>query len=687
MSQVRFLFGVHNHQPVGNFEYVLENTYNYSYKPFIDLLYLYPQVKFSLHCSGILWDYFIEKHPDFIDKIKEMVERGQIEIVSGGYYEPILSAIPQKDRINQIKMMNSFIYEMFGVKPQGLWLTERIWEQSIVKDIVDTGIKYTLVDDYHFYSAGLPKKELDGYYVTEEEGRVLYIFPISQTLRYYIPFKLVEEVIEFFKRFSVVHTSEIKGITMFDDGEKFGGWPKTYEHVYKDGWLKNFLVKILENNNWLSTSTYSEFLQLQKPKGRIYLPTASYFEMGEWTLPQESQEMFEDLLKEIESHPHKEKFLQFMRGGYWKNFLSKYPESNNMHKKMLFVSEKINNFRKNGKKQLKETIKNLYKSQCNCAYWHGVFGGLYLPHLREAIYEHLIKAEKFLFQENTLEKMDFDKDGIEEIVAETKNSEFVIKPSYGGSLIEYDLKNFDKNLLNVLSRKKEAYHRKLLEFDRRNGAVDLSEVKTIHDLVLSKEPNLSKYLYYDWHARYSFLDHFLHSDTKFENFVKCQYGEVGDFTIEPYTIEEVDKENMTVVLYRNGNVWVGDKRLPIKVVKEYVFGDSIACNYSIINESNQKVELWFLTQVNLMIPPPPQKMFGENFLDKWISEDKNKGYKIEISTSEKTNFWSFPIETISLSESGFERTYQGSCVAINYKFSLKEREKFSFKLKLEVNEI
>ena len=39
-------------------------------------------------------------------------------------------------------------------------------------------------------------------------------------------------------------------------------------------------------------------------------------------------------------------------------------------------------------------IDHLYRSQCNDAYWHGVFGGLYLNHLREAAYSNLLRAER-----------------------------------------------------------------------------------------------------------------------------------------------------------------------------------------------------------------------------------------------------------------------------------------------------
>jgi len=679
MSHVYFLLCIHNHQPVGNFESVIEEAYQKAYKPFIDIMYDYPEFKFALHCSGILWDYFLEKHPEYIEIVKKMIERKQVELVSGGYYEPILSSIPQKDRVGQIKMMNEFLKKTFNVQPQGLWLTERIWEQTVVKDIVDAGIKYTLVDDYVFYCAGINRienPELTDYYVTEEEGRILYVFPISQTLRYYIPFKPVEEVIQLLSKF--VRQNEIISLTMGDDGEKFGIWPKTYEHVYKDGWLKKFVEQVLKNSQWLKTTTFSEFVNLKPPKQKIYLPTASYFEMGEWCLPTSTQEMFENLIKNLDNIPNNQVIRQFLRGGYWKNFLSKYPESNNMHKKMLFLSEKIQRVKD------KKLVQTFYKSQCNCAYWHGVFGGLYLPHLREAVYQNLINVEKQIVKNGVYCK-DFDKDTQDEILVSSEKFSLYIKSSYGGSIYELDLKQYDKNLLNVLSRKKEAYHKRLIEFESNNAKIDPQQVKTIHDLVLVKEEGLSKKLYYDWYQRYSFLDHFLHPDTKFENFYKCQYGEQGNFTIEKYEIEKINKKNLEVILSRIGNVWVKENNFPVKITKKFVVNDEencVSCEYKIENLSDTKIELWFLSEINMLVFCPQQNLFQEIETDVYKFVDEAKKFEVEVKTDQKKLFWIFPIETISLSEAGFERTYQGLCVAISSKFSLAKEEIYNTKIGL-----
>ena len=112
MKRINFIFGIHNHQPIGNFDFVFEETYNKSYLPFIEVLEKFPSVKMAIHFTGILLDWVIENRPELIVKIKNMVDRGQLEILTGGYYEPILSVIPEKDRLGQIRKLTEKIKEI-----------------------------------------------------------------------------------------------------------------------------------------------------------------------------------------------------------------------------------------------------------------------------------------------------------------------------------------------------------------------------------------------------------------------------------------------------------------------------------------------------------------------------------------------------------------------------------------------
>ncbi len=691
MFQTTFLLGIHNHQPIGNFPEIFEMGYRKAYYPFLEVMKEYPDIKWSLHLSGILWDFIIEKHPEYVEDVKKMVERGQLELLSGGYYEPILAVIPDRDKLSQIKKLNDFIKDTFGQTPRGVWLTERIWEPSLPKVLNDAGIEYTLVDDYHFLSSGYDPDGLTGYYVTEESGCKIDIFPISQKLRYYIPFEEVEKSIDLFKSNGKFNSS----LTMGDDGEKFGMWPKTYEHVYgksgssKSGWLNKFLNAIKNSGAWLKTATFSEFLKTKPATGRIYLPTTSYFEMSEWSLPSGAQSEMERVVENLSRINDGAIIRKYVRGGFWRNFLTKYDESNNMHKKMLYVSEKIaikgekekkRKRKKTNKTQspnlsISQSLEHLYAAQCNCAYWHGVFGGLYLPHLRRAVYEELIRAEKHIAPKKAdISLYDINKDGRDEIIYESPSQNLYVSPHSGGVVYEWDIMDPPVNVLNVLTRRYEAYHKKLKEY-----AAKKESGLSIHDITRHKEKNLENYLNYDWYNRASLIDHFIHPDTKFEDFTKCKYGEQGDFAIESYQHEI---NNDTIKLSRNGKVWINDNVSDVLLEKIIKPGAdcSVTVNYRIKNLSGENASFTFGSEQNFAFFAGFGKTEEDGITEREFI-DSASGIKLILAASSPFNLWAFPIETISLSEDGFERTLQGGCILISWKFELSPQETKNFEIK------
>src|SRR5436189_226731 len=138
MDKVHFLFGVHNHQPIGNFEFVFEKAYQQAYLPFLDAMERHPRLHWNLHDPGILWDR----------------------------------------------------------------------------------LEYTLLDDSHFLMAGMTEAQLDGSFITEEQGLGVKLLQISKSLRYAIPFRDPGETLNVLRRF--VTPTGYRALTMFDDGEKFG---------------------------------------------------------------------------------------------------------------------------------------------------------------------------------------------------------------------------------------------------------------------------------------------------------------------------------------------------------------------------------------------------------------------------------------------------------------------------------
>ncbi|MGZ6203249.1 MAG: glycoside hydrolase family 38 N-terminal domain-containing protein [Thermodesulfobacteriota bacterium] len=284
MYKVAFLFCVHNHQPVGNFLHIIENAYQKAYLPFIEVLKKYPFMKVSIHYTGILWEFFKEHHPGFLETLRDMVQKEQLEMMTGGYYEPILAVIPDVDKVGQIKKLTQTIEEEMGVTPRGMWLAERVWEPHLPKYLNEAGVEYVTIDDYHFKKSGLRGEELYGYYLTEEDGNVLKVFPGNETLRYIIPFHPPQETLEYLSK----HRGSSGAAIFADDGEKFGVWPYTYHSVFEEGWLERFFELIGNNLDWIEPMHLGDYAIRERPPGRIYLSSSSYMEMDEWNLPTEA---------------------------------------------------------------------------------------------------------------------------------------------------------------------------------------------------------------------------------------------------------------------------------------------------------------------------------------------------------------------------------------------------------------
>ncbi len=671
MGRIRFILGIHAHQPVGNLPEVFAEAYRRSYVPFLDVLSEFPQVPFALHYSGVLFDWLEATHPEFLDRLAGFIARGQVELLTGGYYEPILAAIPDADKVGQIQRMTSYLASRFGVRPRGMWLAERVWEPHLAKPIAEAGVEYVILDDNHFKAAGLPDAALIGYYLTEEQGVRLALFPISQRLRYLIPFREPAETIAYLRERASLAPGGLA--VMADDAEKFGGWPGTHDWVYQRGWLKRFLQALQEHADWLDLGTFSQALA-DPPRGRIYLPTTSYTEMAEWALPTEAGISFEAARARLDGLPFAEDLRPFLRGGFWRNFLVKYPEANTLHKKMLRVSHQVHALPTRSRKRA-GALRELWQGQCNDAYWHGVFGGLYLPHLRHAVFQHLIRAERAL--EDTrrggeavrIETLDWDADGSAEALLLSPHLGLVVEPARGGGVIALDARAKAFNLGNTFTRRPEAYHWKLAATVRREG----EGAATIHEERGAKEEGLADLLHYDAYRRGSFLDHWLSSSATVLDLNRQGIG--TGLALTAYD-SRISREGRTPVLLLHGRAEQAGASL--RVHKRFRLAPDaprLAVEYRL--EPDGIIEpVRFGVELNLAfyMGPPPDRVVEINgeraadpslfavaetsgvrevrIVDAWL------GLAAHLRLDPPGMLWRCPVQTISQSEAGYERVAQ-----------------------------
>ncbi len=678
-NSTKLLFGIHMHQPVDNFDWVIEHAVEVCYAPFFEVMSRYPEFRFSVHCSGWLMEQIQELHPKLYSQILTLAKNGSIEFFSAGYYEPILSVISSEDRVAQIELLNSSIKSDFNQKAEGSWLTERVWESSLIPDLCKAGIKYTVMDDYHFQCAGFDEETLDGYYMSEEGGEKIGLFPINKKLRYAIPFLSVESAINTIKSFN---TNENSAAVIFDDAEKFGMWPQTYEWVYEKGWLEHFVQAVLLDKS-IETMHFDEYYKKEKPRGIAYLPNVSYYEMGEWSLKADDALRLESFKEEMGEERYDKEGVKFLKGGIWKNFFVKYEESNRIHKRMLELSKARSGVNHS------DFDLALYKSQANDALWHGVFGGLYLPNLRDNVYTHIIEAENIRYDKKILLVSDENElDGYEKVKAITKKYIFRFDSAHGGQLVEFDSREHCFNWQNSLTRRKEAYHRKILqETEPDVQPVSTDGIDTIHNMDIEIDEECKHSIIYDWYLKNSFIDHISDMDFNVDNFKYCNFREYGDFANQAF---ELVSKNKKLVFSRDGGIYLPQK-YSTKLQKSYTIKNNgfdfeirlsskISDKFNYILEHNFHFSDYENIKVNGKSLEEKESISACNILE---IEDSELGEKIIIKLNQTFELYYFQLKTVSQSEKGFDLTVQGVSFAMSIPFS----EEMFLKGSLEVVDV
>jgi len=654
---ISLLLGVHAHQPVGNFDAVLEDAHVRCYGPFLRTVYRYPEFRFAVHFSGWLLAKLLEDHPDDMALLKTMVARGQVEMFGGGDCEPVLAAIPYRDRVGQIEALSHKLLGHFGAEAQGAWLTERVFMPTVVPALADCGMCYVTVDDYHFLCAGKAEGELDGYYTTEEDGRRIDLFPISESLRYRLPFSPAHE--------AVSHIEELarhgqRAAVYFDDIEKFGIWPETYAWVYEKGWLAQFIEGVLASP-LIRTETYANFHAREATRGIVYLPSTSYIEMNEWSLPAPAAAIYDELVEREKRDGRYALSKPFVRGGIWQNFFTRYPESNWMHKRMLNLSMRLAALPE--AQQSAALTDLLYRAQANDAYWHGLFGGLYLPHLRREVYGNLLALEAALDQRAprpAISDSDIDYDGIDERFLRNAKAQVVIKLDSHFSICEFDAYALCHNFGDSLTQRDEHYYRKLSQAAQAPATTSGKGIASAHDRVTFKHTVIAADMVPDARPRRLFMDQWTrpdgsalwpayHPGTNGTMAAPLDGGEVCKRFV-------LDGDQLTVI-YRFDGVIGGRFETELNIAMPSCDGYSgryILADGSIPGGLGQALSLVDANQLTL--------------------DDRELKGALRLKGSRAINIAASPHYTVSQSEAGFEKIMQAACLRLSWPIDAAEQE-------------
>lgn len=675
---MRFIFCLHHHVPEGQFEDVIERTFQNAYAPTLEAIHEHPGVKVVLHHSGGLLEWLLKRHPEYVERVSSLVERGQVELLSSPIYEPILSAIPERERVAQIRAHQDLLVGTFGVAPRGAWLAERVWEPSLPKVLAEAGIEYVPLDDTPFLRVGFSEKRLYESYVTEDEGLPVRVFPTPQRLRALIPFAKPEEVVT---RLLKRHTLGARVAVFADDGEKFGAWPGTTRPVRDGRWLSRFFALLLGEPDRIQTCTFADYVDSTPPAGAVYLPTGANRALLEWSISPAAQRRHHRLRTRLEQEG--DGADRMLGIGYWRNFLVRYPEANWMHKRGLDLSRRLSALEARGAdpERLDTARRHLWRSQCHTAYWHGAFGGLYMPHLRKAVHRNLLAAWSILDDLEhgggaflRLSDRDIDLDGRDEVLLENRHVALTFTPEDGGALVAIDVKRRGVNLLDVVARREEAYHKAI-----RENVADAqgSLAEPIDSRIRGGSDPFAKNLNYDPFPLYSFRDHLLPADTNLRSL-----KDLRSLSAPPARSRmSWQREEEGTILFRTA-FRAGDK--PV-VLERTVSLDPdrpclrVAWRVETVEGLPDRTD-GFATELALGAPgvDPAGRVFETNggsptgfdlaeetnAVDRFRCAEAGVPIVFTVRLTPAARLIRFPIETVSLSETGTECIFQGARVFV-----------------------
>jgi 4-alpha-glucanotransferase len=433
MQRSMVIIGAYNLMPEGTEEAAFEETYQICWRPFLSVLYRFPDIAAVLHYSGTVLHWLDSRHPEFVMLLKEMILRKQIELLGGGFFAPILPLIPGPDRLGQVERLTTYIRRSFSRRPRGCWLTDYAWEPNLASSLQSCGFDYTFLTEKHFRIAGVGPKDLGPPVMTEDQGRSLLIFPVFDALESFPkPQTFVEALSGLSSR-----VGDQQLYSLFFPGESARALWAASGLESPDVFFESSFAALQRELLQFETTTPSRYLKGARDFGRAYFPGCASAMLMERSMPA-AQTAKTDSPPAIVGSPRR--------------LLLRHEESLALYAKMHYVRILVGQLR--GDKSRKKTAQEeLWKGQCGGAYWRGPGGGIAKLAVRSAAYSALIESEKITRQRGSFSPgiitADMDFDGAKEIMYQGADINAYVQLR-GACLSEFDSFKTRTNYVDVM---------------------------------------------------------------------------------------------------------------------------------------------------------------------------------------------------------------------------------------------
>ena len=447
-AKISLVLGSHAHVPYGSDTSEFEKAYAGLVRPFITGLYKYPNIQAALHYSGVLLHWIERSHPEMFMSIEDMVNRKQVEILGGGFYEPMLPIIPQQDKIGQIELLTTYLRKQFGKRPQGCWIPAFAWEQGLVSPLAACGMGFTFLSERQFSleGNGHPAGHIPGIptpCICEDQGKVITVFPVMQSLETALAGKSVTALLPPLLENYAKRQAEETEIT-----------------------ISIFPRKINAEQGESPESAWCRFFD--------ELSRCDYY--AETVVPGKLVKNLKNLHKRCfpDSSDNPDVITS-------RRFIIVHPEASGIYAKMIFTNVLINQLRGDKSRKL-SAHEEVWKAQDRTLFCKTGQEGVHNHTLRSAAYSALLRAEQVTREKtrasafvSSLVPYDFNMDGAQEWLFQDQRINCYVQ-SIGGGIFEMDYLPKAWNYLDTCSGR-VAFADRLLppEFKAENLACDIVE--------------------------------------------------------------------------------------------------------------------------------------------------------------------------------------------------------------------
>jgi len=398
-AKISLVLGSHAHVPYGAETSEFEKVYTGLLRPFVSGLYKYPQIQAALHYSGVLLHWVERSHPELLMLIEDMVARKQVEMLGGGFYEPMLPIIPLQDKIGQIELLTTYLRRQFGKRPQGCWLPAFAWEQSLVGPLSACGMNFTFLGEEQFALAGGNEYTPC---ICEDQGKLLTVLPVLQLPEAALAGKGISALLSnLLENCGKRYPEKTEIVAVLFPSKINAGKNETAESAWS-----RFFEEISRCESYVETVMPGKLIRGINGLQKLYIPDSS------------------DTADKMPP----------------RRFTITHPEAGGIHAKMVFTNVLINQLRGDKSRKL-SAHEELWKAQGGDLFRFTGAQGLHNHSLRNAAYSALLGAEQVSREKSklapSLVPFDFNMDGVQEwLFQDTRINCYV--QSTGGGIFELD---------------------------------------------------------------------------------------------------------------------------------------------------------------------------------------------------------------------------------------------------------